>query len=321
MERQYEVISYSSMNFKFTLGTLYYCIPHIHQEYELGLILKGEQRMLSHGIPYTLPAGDMWLLNSCQNHELSCGHPEEPYTFVELQIRPAFFKHYYPDLLHTEFNQIHLNEASLDPNGWQALRRLFVEAAYCYFTQPERYPLKCAAMINSLFDCLLGTVHYRVLGEQEVLKASVRNARIQRLAAYIDAHYDQKLLLSDLAEQEKLTLTYLSHLFTEEFGMTFQSYLMHLRCQRAQEMLLTTDMTLTDISMTCGFSAPRYFDKGFREVYGMPPRVYRAQFKGGLQAQALVDKHHLTRVATGTIFYTAGDSAALMDRLGARDML
>lgn len=173
-------------------------------------------------------------------------------------------------------------------------------------------------MINVLFDLLLETVPHYILDEQEIQQTTARTIRIQRIAKYIQERFDQKLLLSELAENEGLTLSYLSHLFKDNFGMSFQNYLLHLRCQRAQEMLIGTDMTMTDIGISCGFSASRYFDKGFREIYGLSPKEYRAQFKGNIHSQSLVDKHHLTRVARGTTFYTADDALEIMDNLLSR---
>ena len=315
MEQQYEVISYSNMNFKFTAGTLYYCVPHMHKEFELGLILKGEQHTISHGLHYTVPAGDMWLMNSCQTHELSGARFDEPYTFIELQLRPSFFNGYFRELGRTEFMHARLCEQTMGKVNYRQLYELMVKCTYCYMRQEKFYELKCAAMINSLFELLLTNVPNHVLDEQETQQISARSARVQRITKYVEERFDQKLLLSELADIEGLTLSYLSHLFTDNFGMSFQKYLLHLRCQRAQEMLIGTDMTLTDIAISCGFSASRYFDKGFREIYGIAPRDYRTQFKGELQGQKLLDKQHMTRVARGTTFYTAEDTLEIMDKL------
>ena len=77
---------------------------------------------------------------------------------------------------------------------------------------------------------------------------------------------------------EHVTETHLSHFFTANFHMSFQEYLMKLRCEKARSLLLTTDLTLIDISISCGFSDPKYLNKAFRKMYNCLPREYRITF-------------------------------------------
>ena len=74
-------------------------------------------------------------------------------------------------------------------------------------------------------------------------------------------------------------MSYLSHFFKASFGMSFQEYVMKLRCEKARQLLLLTDFSLLDISMACGFSDIKYFNKGFSRQFGCSPRQYRRQFQ------------------------------------------
>ncbi|RGH39107.1 AraC family transcriptional regulator [Firmicutes bacterium AM41-5BH] len=96
---------------------------------------------------------------------------------------------------------------------------------------------------------------------------------------YIDEHYSEELLLSDIAKQQELDLYYLSHLFKESFGITFQNYLSKIRREHARQLLLLTDYSLLDISIACGFSDPKYFNKAFKAQYGCSPKEYRRSFQ------------------------------------------
>lgn len=102
---------------------------------------------------------------------------------------------------------------------------------------------------------------------------------MQNITQYIDEHYSEKLLLSDIAEREDMDLYYLSHFFKDNFGMSFQNYLLKIRCERARRLLLLTDYSLLDISVSCGFSDPKYFNKGFQQQYGYTPKEYRKNFQ------------------------------------------
>ena len=75
-----------------------------------------------------------------------------------------------------------------------------------------------------------------------------------------------------------VSLCYLSHFFTENFGISFQQYLAKIRCDKARRQLLLTDHSLLTVSIECGFSDPKYFNRAFAAQYGMTPRAYRKHF-------------------------------------------
>ena len=52
-------------------------------------------------------------------------------------------------------------------------------------------------------------------------------------------------------------------------------YLLHHRINNAARMLVETDLSVTDISMACGFSSPGYMWKVFRDINGVSPRAFR----------------------------------------------
>lgn len=72
---------------------------------------------------------------------------------------------------------------------------------------------------------------------------------MQNITQYIDEHYSEKLLLSDIAEHENMDLYYLSHFFKDNFGMSFQNYLLKIRCERARHLLILTDYLLDSSSL------------------------------------------------------------------------
>lgn len=102
-----------------------------------------------------------------------------------------------------------------------------------------------------------------------------RSERLLSIIDHIDKHFHHKLLLEDIADRQGLTMTYLSHLFKEAFGVTFQDYLKEKRFDYARELLSTTSRSITDISVSSGFSDVRYLTKLFRERMGCTPSEYR----------------------------------------------
>lgn len=55
-------------------------------------------------------------------------------------------------------------------------------------------------------------------------------------------------------------------------------------CEPAAEELLESDMTITDISYECGFSAPRYYNAAFKKYFSCTPLEYRRKIKNDIRA-------------------------------------
>ena len=58
-------------------------------------------------------------------------------------------------------------------------------------------------------------------------------------------------------------------------GNTPVELLRRARVGRAHELLLTTDKSISEIAYACGFSAPSYFNKCFKDEYGITPGELR----------------------------------------------
>ena len=65
---------------------------------------------------------------------------------------------------------------------------------------------------------------------------------------------------------------YFSRFFKRISGMTFSMYLNHIRVNRAIDLINNTDLSMTEIAMTCGFETIRNFNRVFRQITGYAPR-------------------------------------------------
>ena len=95
---------------------------------------------------------------------------------------------------------------------------------------------------------------------------------------YIDSHYDQGLTLDHLASLVHLNKYYLSHLFTDTFGISPISYLLEKRILKSKEFLRLTDFSVTHIATIVGFSSGNYFSQTFKKYTGLTPVLYRKKW-------------------------------------------
>lgn len=276
MKNVYELIRYDGPNYKFSVGWGYYVTSHIHREIEFGMVLDGTIRILSSGRQWDVHPGEFWVLNPCQCHEFTVARADTPYAFLELQIPTSFFREYFPQADRIRFADVVLTAQGAGEENYTRLWRLLFASALRYFAREENYELTCTGDVNYLLDALLRCAPHALLSPEELRASNARMPRVQRMADYIEEHCGEKLLLGDLARREGLSLSYMSHFFRDNFSMPFQTYLQHVRCHRAGVMLVETELSPTEISFACGFSALKYMNQGFRALFGCTPAQYRA---------------------------------------------
>lgn len=301
---EYEIIYHNNNNFHIFIVNLLYRTPHMHKDFEIDLILNGSLSLLSASKEIFLKENDIFIINPYVSHEIKSN---DSALIISLQVSPTFFAHYFPQIEDLEFDlsTLHMEQS---PAIYQQIHTILFDLASAYYQKEDFAPVRCALLINQLFLSLLNTGKYRLISQKEKAASLARQARMKEIVQYIDDHYKEKLLLSDIAGQTQLNLYYLSHFFKEAFGTSFQNYIAKLRCEHARQLLLLTDYSLLDISLSCGFSDPKYFNKGFLAQYGCTPKDYRNNFRN-----AHLEQHQRPRLCTQEIL-SDPESLVILER-------
>ncbi len=98
---------------------------------------------------------------------------------------------------------------------------------------------------------------------------------VKQAFAYIQQNYPRAFSLTELAETIGVSKSYLSRIFKLDTGISLWDYLNRYRIQKAKELLLLTDKSITEISAQVGYEDVGYFSRIFRGVSGCTPRAYR----------------------------------------------
>jgi predicted TIM-barrel enzyme/AraC-like DNA-binding protein len=88
---------------------------------------------------------------------------------------------------------------------------------------------------------------------------------------YIAENYNDKISLEYLARVAHISVNYLSALFKKEVGMSFKSYLVQFRIQKAIDILNEKDIPLYKVAELVGYYDYTQFSKMFKKVTGKNP--------------------------------------------------
>jgi len=96
---------------------------------------------------------------------------------------------------------------------------------------------------------------------------------IHSLKQRIENDYRQKLIMSLLAKEYKITPTHMARTFHAFVGMSPLEYLHHLRLEEAYRLLSACSMNISEVADKVGFGDANYFSRLFRKKMGMSPSV------------------------------------------------
>lgn len=99
--------------------------------------------------------------------------------------------------------------------------------------------------------------------------------RMQQMVQYIQKHFSEMITLEDLAASASISRSEAGRCFQKYYADTPMSYLIRYRLQQAQKLLLTSTLSVKEISCQCGFSDSSYFGKVFRKHMKQTPAEYR----------------------------------------------
>lgn len=272
-KNEYEKISHTRVsNINFFLINLTYRSPHIHHDFEIIQVIEGELHVKTLTEDFLIGPGEIALFNPDTFHTLSS--VQNYCILLAIQADPSFCAAHYPAIQHIQFDTANVTSVIPFQKALDMIHVCF-NLGYNYCQGSVGFELRCVSDLYRLFAYFVIYVPHHIEKESEVFYTKEKEQRFTRIISYIHQHYTEKLTLSELAESENLSMTYLSHLFRSAINMSFQEYLNSLRFEHALLLLKKTDMSITDICLESGFSNSRYLNKRLKEVYSLSIKEFK----------------------------------------------
>lgn len=138
-----------------------------------------------------------------------------------------------------------------------------------------RYEMLVTGLLYELSGLVLRHVDCIPADQQRDKRRIVGMKLMQEVFDWLESGFQYPVTLEDAAKQANLSIFHFSRYFKSIAGMSFLTYLNHLRARKAEELILSTDMTMLDIALECGFTNVRTFNRVFRQVMNRTPSSLR----------------------------------------------
>jgi AraC family transcriptional regulator len=102
----------------------------------------------------------------------------------------------------------------------------------------------------------------------------------RRAKDFLNANLDGDVSLASVAAECNLSVSHFAHAFRRTFGRPPHRWLMERRIDVAEDLLLTSQLTLAEIASKCGFADQSALSRSFKRVLGESPGAWRKSRKG-----------------------------------------
>lgn len=231
---------------------------HWHEHLEFHFIIRGEADVRCGSRIVHFKENECLIINSNELHE---GIPKGSYECFEFKLHPAFFD-----------NKHYLFEHLVKDDNVSTLMFKIIEL---YERQDDASVFLVKGYIFQLISYLLEHYAIKDISENVARQNIEKLEKMNTVASFMHNNYGSEITTESLAEMCHYNYSHFCHTFKEVFGMSANKYLLTIRINIASTLLLTTDMTITEIASVSGFADSNYFARVFKKETGLSPSGYR----------------------------------------------
>jgi AraC family transcriptional regulator len=147
-----------------------------------------------------------------------------------------------------------------------------VEAAVGQLRDPEHLAQGTLLEAASL---LRQQIHPPAAGENLDGRGRLLAWQARKVRDYIDSHITESVFVADLCALIQRSEAHFSRSFKRTFGESPHSFVVRRRVELAAQYMLSTDASLSDIALRCGFTDQAHLCKHFRQAAGQTPAAWR----------------------------------------------
>lgn len=252
---------------------------HWHDECEFVLVTEGELQVDYAGACARLPEGCAAYVNSGVLHAIRPHAPGpcrmQTIVFDPIVIGERGSMYHARYVLPVVQDQVHTAHIIRGNAPWeQSLLRLVGEILDADAAGGTSRELRIRSRLS---ECWLLIMEHG----GSTAPAPPEDPYIKTMLSFVHAHFADDLTLEMIAKIADVSCRTCSRSFRSQLRMSPVAYVVEYRCRRAADLLASSDMTITEVSFSCGFRDPSYFSRQFRSSMGMSPSAYRKAARGG----------------------------------------
>ena len=247
-----------------------------HEDIEIKYFFEGSSTLCVGTETVVARAGDVVVINPYEFHS-TVGNAEEKGRYHLLMIELDFFgsENGFIDLRHLFMAERTRITTLIKSNP--RISRLVEEAVLEMENRREHYENAVRGIVLELFSLLLRDYKDSRLLNYPNDKSKRHYQVIYPAIRMIRGDCTKEHGIEEMALACNVSKYHFCRIFKESIGMSAVEYRNEYRLQTANVLLRTTDKTVSEIALQCGFDDPAYFSRLYKKRYGVSPQKNRAR--------------------------------------------
>lgn len=252
---------------------------HWHEEIEIIYAVSGKCRYYVDFVPYEIVKGDILIIPSTSLHGFE---KIDNYNFegLTLVINETMINNNSIDICSAKYIRPIFNNEIIFPTHIKTtegnnkeLSKIILSCVKCHFEKKEGYELGMKIYFLRFIQYLFENKMY--VADKNPMLSDKNNIYTKNIIEYIENHYMEKITLEDLANYCNISVYHLARLFKKLTGKSPIDYICQYRLTIASNMLISTNKSIIEIALDTGFNNISYFNRAFKNKFGITPRGYR----------------------------------------------
>lgn len=130
---------------------------------------------------------------------------------------------------------------------------------------------------NYLFNFLNCIRSYAYLPKRDY-ETSKKNKLLIKINEYISERYAEKILISEMADYFNMERSYFYRKFKEITGTSIENYIISFKINQAKKLIVQSNLPLTEIASSVGYSTYPSFYKAFKKIEKTSPQEFKKKF-------------------------------------------
>jgi AraC-like DNA-binding protein len=253
-------------------------LAHWHNDLEFMYVCEGSIRMGINSESRILNKGDMAICSSGDIHYYDSKGSESTILLVIFNPQLIGFPAGWPKDIRFSNPFVISNSQVDDESTTEFLSRaseLMHQLNHEYEAEGPHYEMFITGMLYELCGLILRHANYAPTDQKKDKRRITHMKVMQKVLDYLESNYTNPITLEDAARQANMSLFHFSRFFRSTTGMSYTSYLGHIRVKKAEELILNTDRPIIDIALDCGFTNVRTFNRVFKQYRKCAPSHLR----------------------------------------------
>ncbi|XID95646.1 helix-turn-helix domain-containing protein [Paenibacillaceae bacterium WGS1546] len=248
---------------------------HYHPECELLLVQEGSLSVDLSDESYEMRAGDVVILGNSQLHRDCSQEGFLKYTVLQFDLGNYFDQSTIPYLQYfnetkvplSAMNYIFRENPEARREAGDCIREIHREAIH----KESGYELAVNMLIKKLLLLLIRNDTRGLLADQD----RIERIRLKPVLDYVEARIDSRIAVEDACRLANMSYYYFVKFFKKIMGQSFTEYVNFRKIKRAEQLLLTRDISVSEIGDQIGMANMAHFYKMFKRFNGCSPKEFQ----------------------------------------------